>query len=139
MAWTYNLAQINTTTSEGRKNTVRFLIGDTDANEGQVQDEEILFALQVNSDRVYPAAAMCALSIYTKYAKLVNTELDEALRADYSDLAKNYKTVYGILSEKSNVSDARLKMFVTGTGLQAGEINRYRFVNQEAGKYVPNC
>ena len=45
MAWSYSVADLNTTTSSGRLNTVRLLVGDTDTSDQLVQNEEITFAL----------------------------------------------------------------------------------------------
>jgi len=139
MAWTYDPDDMNTTTAEGRKNSVRFLIGDTDSGDPLVQDEEIVFALAQSSDFLYEAAAYCAFAIYSKFARMVNTELDEAIRADYSDLAKNYKSMYSVLEGKAKIKQANLRMIVTGTSLQCGEITRDRFKNSLAGNDVPCC
>lgn len=139
MAWTYDPTVMNTTSEVGRKNSVRFLIGDTNSGDPLVQDEEIVFALAQTSDRLYEAAAYCAFAIYSKFARLVNTELDEAIRADYSDLADNYKRMYSILEGKAKINQANLKLVVTGTSLQCGEITRDRFKNLLAGDDVPAC
>jgi len=88
MAWTYNAADLNTTTPSGRLNTVRLLVGDTDTTDQQVQNEEITFSLAENNDNTYLSAAWIARAISSKYARLVTTKLDGALSADYSDLAK---------------------------------------------------
>lgn len=81
--WTYDPSELDKTTEEGRKNIIRLLIGDTDSSDPQVQDEEIAFYLEDNSDKVYSAAAGACFAIYSKYTRMVNTELDEAIRADY--------------------------------------------------------
>jgi hypothetical protein len=45
MAWSYNPSNLGTDTGAERLNVVRYLVGDTDVNDQQVQDEEITFAL----------------------------------------------------------------------------------------------
>ena len=48
MAWSYNPADLNTTTAAGRLNVVRLLTGDTNTQDQQVENEEITFALAEN-------------------------------------------------------------------------------------------
>ena len=90
MSFSYNPADLDTTTSSGRLNTVRLLVGDTDTSDQQIQDEEIFFALSEHSDNVYSAAAFACRFIAAKYARLVTTQLDGALQSNYSDLQKHY-------------------------------------------------
>ena len=45
MAWSYDATDLGTSTASGRLNSVRLLVGDTDTNDQQVQNEEITFAL----------------------------------------------------------------------------------------------
>ena len=90
MAWSYNASDLDTTTASGRLNTVRLLLGDTDTNDQQVQNEEVTFALAQTNDNVYFAAAWLARTVAAQYARKVNTSLDGALSADYSDLQKQY-------------------------------------------------
>ena len=54
--WTYNAENLTTADEDGRKNIVRLLTGDTDSNDPQLQDEEILFALSSNKDNPNVAA-----------------------------------------------------------------------------------
>jgi len=57
--------------------SVRFLVGDIDASEPQLQDEEINYLLQLWGDRsVYYAAAMAAEAIAARYAREVNISAD---------------------------------------------------------------
>lgn len=134
--WTYDPSELDKTTEEGRKNIVRLLIGDTDSSDPQVQDEEIAFYLEDNPNKIYSAAAGACFTIYSKYTRMVNTELDEAIRADYSDLAKNYKALLSDLEEKANKESAVAKIVVSGTSLQCGEIWRDRFKNPLGGSCV---
>ena len=50
MAWSYNPAQLGTSTAAERINSVRLLLGDTDTADQQVQNEEITFGLSQTGD-----------------------------------------------------------------------------------------
>lgn len=90
MSWSYSAADLNTTTSAGRINTVRLLVGDTDTTDQLVQNEEITFALSQTGDNVYYAAVWICRAIAAKFSRMVTTTLDGALSANYSDKAKQY-------------------------------------------------
>lgn len=93
MAWSYDASDLDKTTASGRLNTVRLLVGDTNTADQQAQNEEIAFALSETNDNVYYAAAWIAKTIASQYARQVDTSLDGALSAKYSDLSKNYKAL----------------------------------------------
>ena len=112
--WSYDPTNLSETTGEGRKNIVRLLVGDTDQTDPQLQDEELEFALAANNNRVYGAAVLAVNSILSKYARLVNVELDEAIREDYSDLVDNYTRLRKELLSKSRFSGSGLRIFATG-------------------------
>lgn len=88
MAWTYSSAP-GTSTASGRRDAVRMLVGDTDTNDQQIQDEEIAFALDQAGDGVYQAAAIAARAIAGKYARRVDTDF-ETVSASYSQRQKHY-------------------------------------------------
>lgn len=90
MSWSYDPSDLGTDDAAGRLNSVRFLVGDTNTNDQQVQDEEITFALAQTSNNIYYAAAFVANTIASQYSRKVTVELDGALKEDLSDLAKNY-------------------------------------------------
>lgn len=117
MAWTYDATNLSTDTAAGRLNTVRLLLGDTDTNDQQMQDEEITFSLSEANDNVYFAAAWCARVVASKYARQVNTELDGALSADYSDLSRQYASLADNLEYQGKKSSAAV-------GVLAGGINK---------------
>lgn len=91
MAWSYNATNLTTTTASGRLNSVRLLVGDTDTTDQLVQDEEITFALGQTGDNIYYAAAWVCRTIAAKFSRMVDTQLDGALQANYSDRAKQYQ------------------------------------------------
>ena len=55
MAWSYDEGNLNISDALGRLNSTRLLIGDTDLNDKQVQDEEVSFALAQANNNVYKA------------------------------------------------------------------------------------
>ena len=115
--WTYNAENLTTADEDGRKNIVRLLTGDTDSNDPQLQDEEILFALSSNKDNPNVAAIFAINAIISKYARLVNIELDEAIREDYSDLIDNYKGLLSGLEKKVRFSNNSIRLYATGLTL----------------------
>ena len=115
--WTYDTGNLTTVDEDGRKNIVRLLIGDTDSNDPQLQDEEILFALSSNKDNPNVAAIFAVNAIISKYARLVNIELDEAIREDYSDLIDNYKGLLSGLEKKVRLSNNSIRIYATGLTL----------------------
>ncbi|CAB4139492.1 hypothetical protein UFOVP346_52 [uncultured Caudovirales phage] len=91
MSWSYSSNDLNLTTSSGRLNTVRFLIGDTDTTDQLVQNEEITFALSILNNNVYTSAGWVCRAIAAKFSRLVDTEISAALSAKYSTRAKQYQ------------------------------------------------
>ena len=112
--WTYDPEQLNRDTPEGRKNIVRLIVGDTEEVDPQVQDEEVLFALDANNDKIYSSALFVVGAIYSKYARLVNTELDEAIREDYSDLLDNYKKLKDSIENRAKFENGAIRILATG-------------------------
>lgn len=100
MAWTYDASDLSTETAGGRLNATRLLVGDTDTNDQQVQDEEITFALAQTSNNVYNAASWLASVIASKYARRVDTDLDGQLSEKYSQLQDHYARLSVSLSQQ---------------------------------------
>lgn len=119
MSWSYDPTDLDNNTSSGRLNTVRLLVGDTDTLDQQVQNEEVTFGLSENGDNTYYAAAWIARAIASKYSRKVNTSLDGALEADYSDLAKQYMQLADNLEYQGKTSGASV-------GVLAGGITKSR-------------
>ena len=129
MAWSYDVTDLDTSTASGRLNTVRLLIGDTDTLDQQVQNEEIIFALSESGDNVYYAAAWAARAISSKYSRRVTTQLDGALSANYSDLAKQYKSLADDLEYQGKTSGAVIGVLaggITKSQIQAVRANTNR-------------
>ena len=117
MTWTYDPTNAGTSTAAERLDAVRLLVGDTDTNDQQVQDEEIAFALSESNDNVYYAAAWVARAIAGKYARQVNIDLDGQLSADYSDLAEQYNRLADQLEYQGLKTGG-------GLGIKAGGITK---------------
>lgn len=129
MSWSYDPTDLDTTTSSGRLNTVRLLVGDTETIDQQVQNEEITFGLSENGNNVYYAGAWIARAIASKYSRKVNTSLDGALKADYSDLAKQYKVLADDLEYQGKTSGAVIGVLaggITKSGVEAVRANTNR-------------
>ena len=121
MSWSYDPTDLNTTTASGRLNTVRLLVGDTETLDQQAQNEEITFSLSENGNNTYYSAAWVARAIASKYSRKVNTSLDGALKADYSDLAKQYMLLADNLEYQGKTSGSGSSV---GIGVLAGGITK---------------
>lgn len=129
MAWSYEEYDLNTTTASGRLNTVRLLVGDTDIVDQQVQNEEVDFALSERGNNVYFAGAWIARSLSAKYSRKVDTQLDGALSAKYSDLSAHYKTMADSLEYQGKTSGASVGILaggVTHSGINTVRANTNR-------------
>ena len=125
MSWTYDATELGTSTASERLNSVRLFVGDTDTTDQQVQNEEITFALSQTSDNVYSAASFTARLIASKYSRLVTTELDGQLMAEYSDLAKQYSKLSKDLDELASEYGSP-KLGVSAGGLTTTQIDAAR-------------
>lgn len=121
MTWSYDETNLGTSTGAERINTVRLLVGDTDTNDQQVQNEEITFALSEYSDRVYFAAAWIARVIASKYARRVTTKLDGALSAEYDELAEKYRKLAETLEYQGKKVSAEMGVFAGGISVSTTE------------------
>jgi hypothetical protein len=129
MAWSYDPTDLDTTTASGRLNTVRLLVGDTETLDQQAQNEEITFALSENGNNVYYSAGWVARTISSQYARKVNTQLDGALKADYSDLMKHYSTLADNLEYQGKTSGAAVGVLaggITKSNIEAVRANTNR-------------
>lgn len=117
MAWSYEETDLSIDTESGRLNSVRLLIGDTDIDDQQIQDEEVLFSLALNGSNIYLAGAWCARTLAAKFSRLVNTSLDGALSADYSDMASQFFSLAERLEYQGKKTAGQL-------GVKAGGISK---------------
>jgi len=135
LSFTYDPTNLDTTTSSGRLNSVRLLIGDTDAGSPQVQDEEVTFALLEEGDNVYSAASWVAKTIAAKYARYVDVDLDGQLAEDYSQLQKHYSGLAKTLSDLANEKKASLGIVAGGVNSFEVALNR-RIPTRPKGFYI---
>lgn len=124
MTWSYDETDLGTDDAAGRLNVVRFLMGDNDTTDQQVQDEEITFALSQSGNNVYNAASFICRTVASKYARRVDTELDGALKASYSSLSKTYGKLAETIEIQGKKSGSTLGLKVGGT--QITDIDTYR-------------
>lgn len=111
MTWSYNTALTD------EKDQVRLIIGDTDTNDQQLQDEEIDFFLTQAGDAIYDAALRCVRALQSKYSRLVNSSV-ESVRADYSERAKQYSALAAQLAiDAANASTTFGAPIVTGISI----------------------
>lgn len=111
MTWTYdgNPDAGSTATADERRDAVRLILGDTDAADEQVTDEEIAFALDEESNNVYTAAILLCNSLVAKYARLVNLK--------FSDVSVNYEAKHKNYVALAN----RLRNQAAARGLNIGD------------------
>lgn len=84
MAWTYSGDP-----ASSDRDTVRFLVGDTVTTDPLATDEEIAWALGINSN-VYIAASMIAESLATKFATMKVSVKIGPISEEYGNRAEFY-------------------------------------------------
>tara|TARA_R110000803_G_scaffold90741_1_gene158166 strand:+ start:1367 stop:1825 length:459 start_codon:yes stop_codon:yes gene_type:complete len=112
--WSYDPTNLDTATVAGRLNATRLLVGDTQTIDQQVQDEEVSFALSQNNNNIYYSGGWLARVISSKYSRKVDTELSGALKASYSDLAAQYKSLADSLEYQGKTSGAAMGVLAGG-------------------------
>ncbi|MFO0271367.1 MAG: hypothetical protein ACK53W_12635 [Gemmatimonadota bacterium] len=110
MTWTYN------ETLATAKDKVRWLVGDTDANEPLVQDEEIAFALSEEGS-VYAAGATVARAIAARFARRPSTSID-GLSITMRERVEHYNRLADDLAAKATDATGGLGVpFVGGVSI----------------------
>lgn len=117
MAWSYDERNLNTTTDTGRLNATRFLMGDTNELDQQVQDEEITFALGQANNNTYFAGAFLCRTVAAKYARNVDVEISGALKESSSQIQAHYLELAEALEYQAQKTGGLL-------GIKAGGITR---------------
>lgn len=87
MAWTYSGNPASST-----KDSVRFLVADTNVDDAFVTDEEINWCLSQTSSNIYQAASLVARSLSAKFSTL-SDETIGPLQFKYAERAKNYEKI----------------------------------------------
>src|SRR5262245_32119154 len=98
MTWTYN-GNPSSSTLEA----VRFLIGDTNTSDQQLQDEEISWLIDQNNDDAYAAAIACCRTLAAKYARLADVRFGDAAESA-SQKSKAYLELASSLSAQATLS-----------------------------------
>lgn len=94
MTWSYDTALT------AAKDKVRFLVGDTDTADQQLQNEEITFVLaEEGTTNVYGAAAAAARGIAAKYARLSQKSVGD-LSISYQQRQDHYDRLAERLERK---------------------------------------
>jgi len=125
MSWSYSVTDLNTTTTSGRLNTVRLLVGDTEEADQLAQNEEILFALSQTGNNVYYAAVWVCRAVAAKFSRMVTTTLDGALSANYSDKAKQYNQL-AVQVEAQGKKTSGKSLGVFGGGISVVDVEAVR-------------
>lgn len=122
MAWNYIPANLLTTPVF----QVRFLIGDTNSNDQQLQDEEIQFTLTIRSS-IWGAAASCCASISANASRRADTVTGE-LRTRYSGISHAYFARSAMYENKSTELGGGLPFCggITISGKQLAEMDLNR-------------
>lgn len=96
MTWSYSGDPSNSTLDE-----VRYLIGDTESTDMQLQDEEINYHLAQNNGSAVNAAIDACEGLVAKYARKVNREVGD-LRIESERLMDHYiKLAKRLMSKRS--------------------------------------
>lgn len=110
--WTYNGDPASSATNE-----VRFLVGDTDAKNKLVQDEEIAYAIGIESS-IMRAAVRVARGIATRFARNVEKQVGD-LKIKAGDKYKNYLEVVKVLEAEAASSMPGASPFAGGISVAA--------------------
>ena len=115
MTWT-NTNAPGTADADGRRDAVRFLVGDTDTDDQQVTDEAIAFALAQTGNGIYGAGAIIARAIAASYARKVSISAD-GLSQQFAQRQKHYADLAAALEKQARegVAGAAPVPFAGGT------------------------
>jgi hypothetical protein len=115
MTATYDPTNLDKGTASGRVNVVRFLLGDTDVTNPELQNEEITFTLSETTNKVYLSASICASTVSSKYSGLANVEINGILSVDYSELANAFSVLsVKLKSDGNRLEGGSIGVFVGG-------------------------
>lgn len=97
MTTTYDPTQLATTPLY----QVRFYLGDNDSSFWELQDEEILWSIQLRGN-VWGATSMCALALASKYARLNSISADGVSQALQQKTAQ-FRTIAADYEKKETI------------------------------------
>lgn len=87
MAWTYTAVPF-TASTQGKRDTVRFLVGDTDTTDQQLQDSEVDGLISAEVDVYLAALAACGV-LSARYSRRASKSVGN-LSIQYSNISKQY-------------------------------------------------
>lgn len=99
--------------SSSELDAIRFLVGDTDAEDPLVANEEIAYALSAEGS-VQKAAARIARAIAARFARTADKQVGD-LRISYSQRAAQYGSIANRLEAQADRSDVRV--YAGGIGI----------------------
>lgn len=82
------------------KDAVRYRLGDTDASNWMLSDQEINYSLTIYPNPLR-AAASCARTLSARYARRVSKRVGD-LAINYSDMAKNFADLATVLDREAD-------------------------------------
>lgn len=98
MTFTY-AGRPGTATLDERRDSVRFLIGDTVEATKSMEDEEIFFLLDEEADNVWGAASLAANTMMTKFADLASYSVGD-LSITYGQQVDHWASVAASIAER---------------------------------------
>lgn len=101
---------------------VRFLIGDTDDKDQQLQDEEIQYLIDIHVDP-HTSAQAAARALAAKFARLADKEVGD-LKLKLSQKAQNYATLVSTIA--GNMASS-----TTGLAVPLADVDDSRFFTRE--------
>lgn len=114
MSWSYSGDP-----SSSDKDAVRFNIGDTIEADPQLQDEEILYLLDINGGSIQQATIDAFKALISKYSRFVNEKVGDVSNA-LSDRLENFKLA---LSEYERKLTAFVVPFAGGISVAGKKAN----------------
>lgn len=115
MSFTYDIV------SRGLVSQVRNLIQDIDPDDYDMEDEDIEYLLEMNTDNVYEAGKEASFRLASKYAKEATKIEVDGIRTEYQTKASAYKAIYEELKDKAK-KDSWLK--AKGAPIYVGGVNK---------------
>jgi hypothetical protein len=117
MSWSYSGDP-----SLSSRDKVRFLIGDTDDTDEQLQDEEIDAMLADNSSEPYAAAIACAYVLAAKYSRRADRSVGD-LSISYNQIGDSYRKLATQLKSQAATSSAGFKPYAGGISISDKEVD----------------
>jgi hypothetical protein len=109
MSWTYDASLIDADTAIGRRYIVRLMIADTDTDDQQLQDEEIDYFLDKNSDSIRYAAMDAVRALIAKYSRAHDERMGHT-EVKRSQMARAYISMLETMESDTTGMDVQILM-----------------------------